>query len=395
VAEKRVKVTKKQDILREPVPHVTVASRKQLHGWWHGKRECTGERMLINPYNGCSIDCHFCYAKALPGHFQRFRKNGIVTVCENFDRVIARQLDTIEVASAGYLSPVTDPFQTINDKYRLSQKIIGEFISRNIPIDFITKAVIPEEVIQLIKKQPHSFGQVSIITPDERLRRVLMSDGAATDRLFENINRLARAGIHAVCRIDPVLPYITDRKNDLREIIRRAVSEGAKHIIASCMDIPVSIRKDVERMLRKNFGAGITFEYSQLYKEFADGCFHANINYRKGLFDLLRNLCEKENVTFALCMEYEFTDKGPIGLNRRFMSSANCEGINIPVYIKNGDRFEPACDCDGACLTCTDAKCGIGELAMGKPDSKKDWKLSDYRRWSKGLKDDHKKSKSR
>ena len=383
--KKKLREKKKPDVLREPVPHVAVASRKQLHGWWPGKRECTGERMLINPYNGCSINCHFCYAKALPGHFQKFRKNGIVTVCENFDRVIAKQLDSIEVASAGYLSPVTDPFQPINDKYRLSQKIIAAFISRNIPIDFITKAIIPEEVIQLIKEQPHSFGQVSIITPDEKLRQVLMSDGAATDQLFENINRLARAGIHAVCRIDPILPYITDRKNNLREIIRRAVREGAKHIIASCMDIPASIRKDVERMLRKNFGSGMAFEYSQLYKEFLDGYFHANIDYRRGLFDLLRNLCEKENVTFALCMEYELIDGKPRGLNRRFMSSANCEGIDIPVYVKKGDRFEPACDCNGACLTCTNAKCGIEELAMGKPNSKKDWKLSDYRRWSKDL----------
>jgi DNA repair photolyase len=388
------KSKKEDDILSSPLKHTVISTRKQLHGWHHGKRECTGERMLINPYNGCSIDCFFCYGKALPGHFQKFRKKGIITVCDNFDRTVAKQLDSINVACAGYLSPVTDPFQKINEKYKLSQKIIREFISRNIPMDIVTKAIIPEEVIQTIKGQKHSLCQVSILTPHEKLQRTLVPNGAAVNQLFKNINQLAKAGIHAVCRIDPVLPYITDREKDLTEIIRRAAGEGAKHIIASSLDIPLSIRKDIEQTLRTIFGAGMTFEYNQLYKEFIDGHFHAHIDYRNGLFELLRSICDKENLTFALCMEYELKGGKPVGMNRRFMSSVNCEGIDVPVYIRNGDKFEPAANCSGACLTCTDPECGIGELAMGIPGSKKDWKLSDYRRWSKELKNDNKKSRN-
>jgi hypothetical protein len=70
------------------------------------------------------------------------------------------------------------------------------------------------------------------------------------------------------------------------------------------------------------------------------------------------------------------------------MTSDNCEGINIPIYIRKNlkDLFEPAVDCKGNCLNCTDAKCGIDDLSMGKdPNCKKDWKLSDYKRWSKIL----------
>ena len=45
------------EIIEEPFPHILIESKKELHGWYKGKRESTGERMLENPYNGCSVGC--------------------------------------------------------------------------------------------------------------------------------------------------------------------------------------------------------------------------------------------------------------------------------------------------------------------------------------------------
>jgi len=182
-------------VIEEPDRHIVVPSRKELHGWWRGKRECTAERMLINPYNGCGIGCFFCYSLAFPGNFQIFREKEVVVVAKNFDRILAQQLDSIDLAFPGYLSPVTDPFQPLNEKYRLSEKIIKVFVERNIPIEFITKAEVPQQAVDLIKLQRHSFAQVSILTLNENLRKKLVPRGAATYTLFENLEKLAREGI--------------------------------------------------------------------------------------------------------------------------------------------------------------------------------------------------------
>ena len=82
-------------------------------------------------------------------------------------------------------------------------------------------------------------------------------------------------------------------------------------------------------------------------------------------------------------MEYEIK-KGKIrGLNQEFMSSRNCEGIDIPIYKREKEKFYPASECAGDCLHCSHTQCGIEDLAMGKDGSRKDWRLADYRRWSK------------
>ena len=218
---------------------------------------------------------------------------------------------------------------------------------------------------------------------NQKLNNILVPGGANLETLLGNISRMAKRGIFAVARIDPIFPYITDGKNMLKELIRRVCDVGAKHIIASVLDIPLATKKEVLLFIKKNFGIEVYERYLRIYEEKIDNYLNATWSYRFSLFDFLRKEADKNGVTFALCMEYRQKKEGEIeGLNRYFMSSLNCEGINIPIYVRRGKKFYPACDCSGNCLNCQEALCGIKDLAMGVPGSKKDWKLKDYRRWS-------------
>jgi hypothetical protein len=194
----------------------------------------------------------------------------------------------------------------------------------------------------------------------------------------------ALRGIPVVLRVDPVIPHLTDSQEDLRRLVDKGIDCGAKHVIASVMDIPVKIAKEMFANFRR-FGVGFGYDLEKLYCEVIDGYLHASIDYRKRIFDGLRNLCEARGITFALCMEYELAGGVPVGLNREFMSSTNCEGVDVPVYVRSGEGFVPAAACSGACLGCSDALCGIEDLAMAKGAGKMDFTLGDYRRWSRNM----------
>ena len=385
------RTSKQFEVVQHPIPHIIVDSNKELHGWWngiepYGSRECTSERLLINPYNGCSHNCLFCYSHALGGYFRLFRERGVVTVFNDFAAKVARQLDGLTVASCGYLSPVTDPFQPLNDKYELSEQILKEFVNRNIPVQFTTKGRISDKALKLIKKQEHSFGEVSILTLDEDKRRQLMTgDAASTDELVRNIERLASAGKFAVCRIDPIIPFVTDNQEELEDLVRRVAEAGAGHIITSCMDVPVVLKNELYEELSRRFGVPKK-RFADLYTEAMSGRLHADIAYRRKLFGTMRAICDRNKVTMGLCMEFEsLGGKEVRGLNAEFMSSNNCEGVDIPLYTRKGDgnRFEPVQGCNGNCLKCYLAKekeapvCGIPDLKKAGA-----WKLRDYRRWS-------------
>jgi len=382
------RTSKQFEVIKSPIPHILVESSKELHGWWtgiepYGNRECTAEKLLINPYNGCSHNCLFCYSHALGGYFKIFREKGVLAVFKDFDKKVARQLDGLNVASCGYFSPVTDPFQQINEKYQLSEKIIRAFVDRNIPVQFTTKGRISERALKSIKKQEHSFGEVSILTMDEDKRKRLMDGGASTDELVRNIERLADTGIFAVCRIDPIIPYVTDKEEELEVLVRKVVDAGAGHIITSCMDIPGALKFEIYDKFEKRFKIP-NWKFERLYTEVLSGRIHAKIEYRRRLFKTMRDICDRNKVTMSLCMEFKsLGGKKVEGLNKEFMSSTNCEGVDTPIYVREGagERFEPVKGCNGNCLNChfSDKVPVCGVLDLKKAGA---WKLRDYRRWS-------------
>ncbi|MCS7181419.1 MAG: hypothetical protein NZ891_08755, partial [bacterium] len=191
--------------------------------------------------------------------------------------------------------------------------------------------------------------------------------------------------IFCVCRIDPIIPFITDNKKDLSLLIKKAVDHGVNHIVTSVMDIPGAIKKDILKNIKKIFGEKTMKNIEAIYNEKIGMWFHADINYRRKIFTFIKELCDKNRITFALCMEYEIKNGKILGLNKEFMTSENCEGINIPIYFKKNNKFYPF-TCLGNCLNCKNAKCGIKELAQGKKDTDFDgWKYSDYLKWSKFL----------
>ncbi|MGB2841821.1 MAG: radical SAM protein [Halobacteriota archaeon] len=387
-------MTEGPEIKKKP-HHRTVRSKKELHGWWsgiepYGMRECTSERLLINPYNGCEHDCFFCYAHAFPGHFAHFRKTGVITVFKDFDKAVEAQLNKLRVASCGYLSPVTDPFQPINEKYQLTEKIMEVFVRRNIPVEVVTKGVISERAIRLLKKQKHSFAQLSILTLDEAKRKWMMNGGATTEKLLSNIERLSNEDIFTVCRVDPVLPYITSDEKELAELIGKVVDAGASHIITSCLDIPKAMAREIYAKIESKYGKETRRKYERLYVEKMSGRKHARIEYRRKLFGMVKEICRRKRVPVGLCMEFEkVVEAGNArfkGLNQEFMTSRNCEGIDIPIYVRRGsdDEFSPVVGCNGNCLACYRssemAKCGIEDLKTAGA-----WKLRDYKRWGKTI----------
>lgn len=379
-----------EGVLLDPVPHLVTASSKKIHGWWPGKRDCTAERLLVNPYNGCSHNCSYCYAHALPGRFAMFAQHGIVTVCSGFDREVGRQLDSLRVAACGYLSPVTDPFQPIDDRYRLSVGIIKQFVERGLPIEFTTKGRVPDEALELMAGGRHCFGQVSICTLDATRHRILMPGAQPPAVLLDNLRRIKSAGLYAVARIDPVIPYLTDDQEELRRLVAAARDAGADHVVASCLDLPVAngarVVDDLSLAVPGPGRARWQERFRRLYRERIGASTHAAEGYRRDLFAYLRDLVSANDMTFALCMEYAKPQKPgamPIGLNREYATSRNCEGIDVPLYVRapNEERFAPLTGCDGACLYCTPdyaaATCRIPELAGGGG-----WTLADYRRFS-------------
>jgi len=376
------------EVVEDPYPHVVVATRKEVvHGWSYGyrdrgRRECSAERILLNPYNGCSVGCPMCYARGFKGYFDLWHRTGVVTVFKDFDLKCARELDGLYVASCAYLSPITDPFQhPLEGKYGLSERTAYAFLDRGLPVEFVTKcgSNVPARLLDRMAENPHSFAQFTILSADDEVGRAFSPGGSTAEEQFRAVRRAADRGLYTVVRMDPLLPGLTDDRRSIEEVVARAAAEGARHAIFSVCDLDEPWAQGTLRVVEERFPWALE-AWRRVYRWRRGSRVEADVRYRRALFKLAREVCTEAGVTMALCMEFERRGSWFRGLNEDFMTSTCCEGKETPIYYRSSlsERFRPLEGCNGNCLACAKGlqrpACGSRKLAEASA-----LKLRDYR----------------
>lgn len=340
----------------------------------------------MNPYNGCSVNCPMCYARGFKGYFDLWNQKGIVTVFQGFDAKCAEELDQLYVASCGYLSPITEPFQyPLENKYGLSERTAYVFLDRGLPVEFITKmgSNVPSRLLDRMAENPHSFAQFTILSADDEVRKVFSPGGSTVEEQFKAVRRAADRGLYVVVRMDPMFPGITDDRRSIEEVVSRAVKEGARHIIFSICDLADAWFKRTLNEVEKHFPSALKL-WREVYRERRGDRLEANVKYRRKVFETAKEVCTSHGVTMALCMEFEETRRGKKiwyrGLNEDYMTSSCCEGMETPIYYRKSlsEHFKPLNGCNGNCLACAKRiqtpVCGLSLLAKAEALKFKDYK---------------------
>jgi len=203
----------------------------------------------------------------------------------------------------------------------------------------------------------HSFAQYTTITADDTLLNKLAPGADTFSTQLNAIKKAKKFGLkHVVARFDPIIPFLTDSDDHLKEMARKVRDAGANHVILSCMDIPYRVKSKYTKF----FENLVNIEnFLKIYKndQFIAGDLNANSDYRRQLFARAQNIIGKLGMTFALCMEFDKKIVGGKeiyeGFNDNYMTSSACEGIDIPIYIRYDlkNKFRPMNNCDGNCLS--------------------------------------------
>ena len=188
----------------------------------------------INPYRGCEHGCAYCFAR--PTHEYLGLSAGLdfetkIVVKENAAKLLRNEL-----AKPGWrpqplgLSGVTDPYQPIERRLRLTRGCLEVLCETRNPVYVITKNHLVTRDVDLLAelaRQRLAAVCVSLPTIDGPLSRVLEPRTSQPARRLEAVARLTEAGIPVVVLIAPVIPGLTD--HEIPAIIAAARAAGASH----------------------------------------------------------------------------------------------------------------------------------------------------------------------
>ena len=381
---------KAYSVFKKPIPHIITHTKTVIHGWSgdaqkNGRRACTAERFLLNPYRGCTHRCQYpCYTCAFSSfspYYRLFWEQNIPTVVINLPEVLANELDNpdLKFAAWGYLSPTTDSFQKpLEPHYELTYKSMKILVDRNLGFEFITKNVPSKKVVDLLQDYPYAFAQFTITSNDEKFRKIFEPGSAPYEKRFDAMREFHEAGIPVILRYDPVEPLFNDKEEIIKDVFLKAHESGAHHVIFSISDKNSRYWDLYINNLVKHSYGNLLEQVEKIYTDKQAGELHANLKYRENLIIKAHKIAKEVGLTFALCMEFirDSKNKIYIDLNQKYKTSNNCEGMDTPLFKKNTNgKWNIVKNCHGNCLygKCS-ISCGISDLKKCKALKLADWK---------------------
>lgn len=156
---------------------------------------------------GCLHNCSYCYARSLLEFRKLWHPSDPAVADIN---KIRRKLDKIKSGTVLRLGGMTDCFQPIEEKYRITYQVIKELNKRRIGYLIVTKSAMAADDEYLKIYDPKlAHIQVTITSTDDEKAMKYEKASAVSDRI-KAIEKLQRSGIDVSVRLSPFIPENID-----------------------------------------------------------------------------------------------------------------------------------------------------------------------------------------
>ena len=196
----------------------------------------------LNPYTGCEHRCAFCYVRAFELRADRpsdDRYGRTVRIKTNVAAVLRSELsrrswrkETVVIGAA------TDPYQPAEGRYQLTRGCLKVLARHANPAGLITRGpmiVRDIDVMSDLSKRASFSVTFSVPTVDDEVWRRTEPGTAHPRQRLQALSRLVAAGIKASVGMAPILPGLSDRPEQLEEVVKAAREAGAVSVWANLL----------------------------------------------------------------------------------------------------------------------------------------------------------------
>jgi DNA repair photolyase len=265
-----------------------------------------GFKWSLNPYMGCVHRCTFCYVRHFEHRSERpsdDRYGTSIRVKTNVAEVLRRELARASWQHEDVaIGAATDPYQPAEGKYKLTRACLEALRDSANPFSIITRGpMIVRDLDVLVEASQRASVAVtfSIPTVDEEVWKRTEPSTAHPRQRLKAVKTLVDAGVKASVGMAPILPGISDRPEQLREVVRAAREAGATGIWANLLFLRPGTREHFLAHLAEDWP-----EQLPLYEELYAGKAYLGADLMKPL----------KNAVSQLAREYEIGDRRPIRL---------------------------------------------------------------------------------
>jgi DNA repair photolyase len=218
----------------------------------------------INPYIGCEFGCTYCYARDT--HRWTMERHG--SQDDSFENRILVKIDapgilrrTLDPARIGgepiVIGTATDPYQPAERRFRITRGLLESFLPhRRLHLGLITKSPLitrdTDLLVQLAERHTVRI-HISLAALEGRLVRRIEARSPAPHARLRALGRLAAAGLDVGLLVAPIIPGVTDGRDQLTALFRAAKDAGARRVAGEALRLGPAARRHFLPHLAREF----------------------------------------------------------------------------------------------------------------------------------------------
>ena len=218
----------------QTLPAKTILSQYRENGWF-------GSNYTVNLYRGCSHGCIYCDSRSECYHLDQFET---VFAKEQAIEILNRELSSKRKKGLILTGAMGDPYNSHEKREELTRSMLQLVDRYGFGIALLTKSPLVVRDIDLFQKISSHLPcgvSITITTADDTLSKKIERGVAPSSERFAAVKRLSKSNILIGVTLMPVLPFITDTRENISAIISQAKENGASWVYAEKM-MAVSLR---------------------------------------------------------------------------------------------------------------------------------------------------------
>lgn len=243
----------------------------------------------MNLYKGCCHKCIYCDSRS--NCYQ----------VEDFDRVRAKK-DEIEILNQELrnigIGAMSDTYNPFEKQYEITKKAL-ELISYykfGVSIETKSDLIIRDiEIFNEINKKADVILKFTITSADDNLSKKIEPNVCVSSERLKAMRQLSEQGLFVGTLLTPIIPFITDSEENIRNIIKLSYKNGAKFVFSmGGVTLRENQREYFYKQLDKNFPK-LKEKYIKIY---GNNYFCYPLN--KNLSKIFKEECERYGLLYKM-----------------------------------------------------------------------------------------------
>lgn len=189
-----------------------------------------GLKYNMNLYWGCQHQCIYCDSRS---ECYRLGDLADIRVKVNALELLEDALPRKRVRGTIGFGSMNDLYMPIEKEYLLARDALEIIQCHQFPVHILTKSDLVLRDLDILSEISKTYAAVSftITTADDDLARKVEPGAPLPSARYKAMRVLAEAGILTGLTMMPILPFLEDDSENIRQIIQKAADSGASYII--------------------------------------------------------------------------------------------------------------------------------------------------------------------